>query len=158
MLSDHWLSRYRLLETLTKCDGNGNGNRNGNGNGNAYDRGGYNSSFALCAVELKTGVHYFLTFALKHRLWVLVRIASLSKNKKIIIFFSKKFHFYCREKSLYIAWTCFCNVRWQPFQDVLPAINIQAVDIISSGFISFLIFCHNYDCNFVVSAVNFVTL
>ena len=31
-----------------------NGNGNGNGNGNAYDRGDYNSSFALRAVELKT--------------------------------------------------------------------------------------------------------
>ena len=49
MLSDNWLSRYRLLEKFTKCDGNGNGN----GNGNAYDRGDYNSSFALRAVELK---------------------------------------------------------------------------------------------------------
>ena len=40
------------------------------------------------------GIHYFLIFALKHRLWVLVRTASvptiyvLSKNKKNI----KKFH------------------------------------------------------------------
>ena len=50
MLSDNWLSRYRLLENLKKCDGNGNGN----GNGNAYDRGDYNSSFALRAVELKS--------------------------------------------------------------------------------------------------------
>ena len=33
------------LKTLTKW--------NGNGNGNAYDRGDYNSSFALRAVELK---------------------------------------------------------------------------------------------------------
>ena len=31
-------------------------NGNGNGNGNAYDRGDYNSSFALRAVELKTKV------------------------------------------------------------------------------------------------------
>ena len=29
------------------------GTGNGNGNGNAYDRGDYNSSFALRAVELK---------------------------------------------------------------------------------------------------------
>ena len=34
-----------LLKTLTKCDRNGNWN--------AYDRGDYNSSFALSAVELK---------------------------------------------------------------------------------------------------------
>ena len=43
MLSDECLPRYRLLKkTLTKW------------NGNAYDRGDYNSSFALSAVELKT--------------------------------------------------------------------------------------------------------
>ena len=46
MLSDEWLPRYRLLENFTA-------KWNGNGNGNAYDRGDYNSSFALCAVELK---------------------------------------------------------------------------------------------------------
>ena len=55
MLSDEWLPRYRLLENFTiKWNGNGNGNAHGNGNGNAYDRGDYNSSFALRAVELKT--------------------------------------------------------------------------------------------------------
>ena len=54
MLSDEWLPRYRLLENFTaKWNGNGNGNGNENGNGNAYDRGDYNSSFALRAVELK---------------------------------------------------------------------------------------------------------
>ena len=53
MLSDEWLPRYRLLENFTaKWNGNGNGNRNGNGN--VYDRGDYNSSFALRAVELKS--------------------------------------------------------------------------------------------------------
>ena len=51
MLSDEWLPRYRLLENFT-AKWNGNGNENGNGN--AYDRGDYNSSFALRAVELKT--------------------------------------------------------------------------------------------------------
>ena len=51
MLSDEWLPRYRLLENFTA---KWNGNGNGNGNGNAYDRGDYNSSFALRAVELKT--------------------------------------------------------------------------------------------------------
>ena len=34
-------------KTLTKCDGNGKENAN------TYDCGDYNSSFALCAVELK---------------------------------------------------------------------------------------------------------
>ena len=48
MLSDEWLPRYRLLENFT-AKWNGNGNENGN----AYDRGDYNSSFALRAVELK---------------------------------------------------------------------------------------------------------
>ena len=47
MLSDEWLPRYRLLENF-------NIKWNGNGNGNAYDRGDYNSSFALRAVELKS--------------------------------------------------------------------------------------------------------
>ena len=46
MLSDEWLPRYRLLENFTA---------KWNGNGNAYDRGDYNSSFALRAVELKIG-------------------------------------------------------------------------------------------------------
>ena len=50
MLSDEWLPRYRLLENFTA-----KWNGNGNGNGNAYDRGDYNSSFALRAVELKNG-------------------------------------------------------------------------------------------------------
>ena len=53
MLSDEWLPRYRLLENFT-AKWNGNGIGNGNGNGNAYNRGDYNSSFALRAVELKT--------------------------------------------------------------------------------------------------------
>ena len=45
-------------KTLTKW--NGNGNENGNGNGN--DRGDYNSSFALRAVELKmVGLYIFHT-------------------------------------------------------------------------------------------------
>ena len=47
MLSDEWLQRYRLLENFTA---------KWNGNGNAYDRGDYNSSFALRAVELKIGL------------------------------------------------------------------------------------------------------
>ena len=51
MLSDEWLPRYRLLENFN-IKWNGNGNTHGNGN--AYDRGDYNSSFALRAVELKT--------------------------------------------------------------------------------------------------------
>ena len=51
MLSDEWLQRYRLLENFTA-----KWNGNGNGNGNAYDRGDYNSSFALRAVELKNDV------------------------------------------------------------------------------------------------------
>ena len=49
MLSDEWLQRYRLLENFTA-----KWNGKGSGNGNAYDRGDYNSSFALRAVELKS--------------------------------------------------------------------------------------------------------
>ena len=55
MLSNEWLPRYRLLENFN-IKWNGNGNAHGNGNGNAYDRGDYNSSFALRAVELKSNV------------------------------------------------------------------------------------------------------
>ena len=53
MFSDEWLPRYRLLENFN-MKWNGNGNGNAHGNGNAYDRGDYNSSFALRAVELKS--------------------------------------------------------------------------------------------------------
>ena len=66
MLSDEWLPRYRLLENFNiKWNGNGNGNAhgNGNGNGNAYDRGDYNSSFALRAVELKMHFAYAINNA-----------------------------------------------------------------------------------------------
>ena len=49
MLSDEWLPRYRLLENF-----NIKWNGNAHGNGNGYDRGDYNSSFALRAVELKS--------------------------------------------------------------------------------------------------------
>ena len=45
MLSDEWLPRYRLLENFNKVEREREGN--------AYDRGDYNSSFALRAVELK---------------------------------------------------------------------------------------------------------
>ena len=45
MLSDEWLSRY----LLTQCKWNRKAR-----NGNTYNCGDYNSSFALCAVELKT--------------------------------------------------------------------------------------------------------
>ena len=66
MLSDEWLQRYRLLENFTA---------KWNGNGNAYDRGDYNSSFALRAVELKRGNTVFqiitLSVAMKTsgRIW-----------------------------------------------------------------------------------------
>ena len=52
MLYDEWLPRYRLLKNFN-MKWNGNGNGNAHGNGNVYDRGDYNSSFALRAVELK---------------------------------------------------------------------------------------------------------
>ena len=63
MLSDEWLPRYRLLENFN-IKWNGNANGNAHGNGNAYDRGDYNSSFALRAVELKTtGIKSLETFS-----------------------------------------------------------------------------------------------
>ena len=60
------------------------------------------------------GIHYFLIFALKHRLWVLVRTASftiyvLRKNVKIVKKSTENCHFYSCEKSLYGARACFRN-------------------------------------------------
>ena len=54
MLSDNWLSRYRLLENLRKFDGNAN----------AYDHGDYNSSFALPAVKLINGLQILMNLNL----------------------------------------------------------------------------------------------
>ena len=61
MLSDEWLQRYRLLENFTA---------KWNGNGNAYDRGDYNSSFALRAVELKTKRPNLKVFCQKHAIGI----------------------------------------------------------------------------------------
>ena len=48
-----------------------------------------------------TGVYIFLIFALKHRLWVLIRTASFHNQcfraKKIKIFSYENYHFYSRE-------------------------------------------------------------
>ena len=60
MLSDEWLPRYRLLENFTA-----KWNGNGNGNGNAYDRGDYNSSFALRAVELKNSHKFYMNITVQ---------------------------------------------------------------------------------------------
>ena len=78
-------------------------------------------------IEVYTGIHFFLIFALKHRLWVLVRtrvptVYVWSKNKKnITIFHLKFFIFLAVKKSLYIAWVCFRNV----FRDEMNAITVH---------------------------------
>ena len=71
-----------------------------------------------------TGVYIIcFIFALKHRLWVLVRTASvinvLSKNKKNIIFkfSSENYDFYSREILLYIAWACLRNDMRKIYQN-----------------------------------------
>ena len=75
----------------------------------------------FCIVKLGCkGVYIFLIFALKQRLWVFVRSASvrwfsrvptiyvLSKNKKKTHFFSSENnHFYSREILLFITWAYF---------------------------------------------------
>ena len=71
MLSDEWLPRYRLLENFN-IKWNGNGKGNGNGNGNAYDRGDYNSSFALRAVELKMVLSQNIYFKTKKKMFTCV--------------------------------------------------------------------------------------
>ena len=77
-----------------------------------------------------TGVYIiFLIFALKHRLWVLVRTASLrrfycvptinvvSKNKKNITFCHLKITiFYSHEISQFIAWACLRNDKGVCYQ------------------------------------------
>ena len=54
-------------------------------------------------------LHYFLIFALKHILWVLVRTAICFEQKyeNIQKNSTENCHFYSREKTLYIAWACF---------------------------------------------------
>ena len=50
--------------------------------------------FYIVKLGFTGGLHYFLIFALKHMLWVLVRTASiyvLSKNMKIVKTFQLKF-------------------------------------------------------------------
>ena len=52
MLSDNWLSRYRLLENFNKVEREQERER--------VRRGDYNSSFALRAVELKMTVTLYI--------------------------------------------------------------------------------------------------
>ena len=66
-----------------------------------------------------TGVNIFFIFALKHILWVLNEAVLTCTHN---IFFKQKCensqrnstencYFYSCEKTLYIAWACFCNVE-----------------------------------------------
>ena len=67
-------------------------------------------------------MHNFLIFALKHRLWVLVRTMEAVLTCTHNLCFEQKyennkrnsteiFHFYSHEKLLYFAGGCFCNVK-----------------------------------------------
>ena len=76
------------------------------------------------------GIHYFLIFALKHGLWVLVSEAVLTFTHNLC--FEQKYEnskkkispensdFYSREKSLYVALACLRNVLF-----VFFAISVQ---------------------------------
>ena len=71
-----------------------------------------------------TGVYIFFILALKHRLWVLVRTASvtiyvLRKNKKYHNFSSKNYHLWKFKKYLHDAWVCLRN-------DALPEVATVA--------------------------------
>ena len=103
------------------------------------------------------GVFIFLIFALKHRLWVLVRTASprrfrrvatiyvLSKNKKKYFnISSENKHFYSREILLYIAWACLrtkCTIQ---------IVHQLCVWIPRNGHLvselSYTKFCFTHDC------------
>ena len=86
MLSDEWLPRYRLLENFTA-------KWNGNGNGNAYDRGDYNSSFALRAVELKRHLKIIIFTAVKNRcmlhghVFVMDEILKVTWSRCLMLYF-----------------------------------------------------------------------
>ena len=64
-------------------------------------------------LDIKSGVcrdiPIFLTFCSKHRLWVHVRTASPSKNKKNIKTFQLKMFNFESSKSPFIAQVCFRN-------------------------------------------------
>ena len=85
MLSGEWLSRYRLLENFNKVERERNGNENGNGN--AYDRGDYNSSFALRAVELKTHTCIYIKISFHFSMFcVYVALVLAYHNPKVNYF------------------------------------------------------------------------
>ena len=72
--------------------------------------------FYIVNVGAYRGIHYFLTFALKHILWVLVRTCTHNICFELKYENSKKksaenCHFYSREKSPYFTLVCFRNVQ-----------------------------------------------
>ena len=90
MLSDEWLPRYRLLENF-----NIKGNGNAHGNGNAYDSGDYISSFALRAVELKSGNTVFQIISLSvametsGRIWPNFKLIQAFMHVLIVCMYEK---------------------------------------------------------------------
>ena len=84
------------------------------------------------------GIHFFLIFALKHRLWVLVRTASThnlcfeQKYETIQKISTENFHLYCPEKALYVAWACFHNDKDKTvinFAEVIISVFFQLITI-----------------------------
>ena len=47
--------------------------------GNPEDRFSHNEAQIKSTIDMNKGVHYFLFFALKHKLWVPVRTASMGR-------------------------------------------------------------------------------
>ena len=94
-------------------------------------------------------IYYFLIFALKHTLLVLVKTASLSTNN---LCFDQKYensqknstencYFYSRENSLYVAWVCFRNVNKKTIISAFSVINVaKANSLISCPFTAHLIY------------------
>ena len=67
-------------------------------------------------VYMGMGIPIFLTFAPKHKLWVLVRTASARRSEReptiyVCMFLLKPFQLLQLRKNLYITWACFRNVR-----------------------------------------------
>ena len=72
--------------------------------------------FYIVKLGVYMDVHFFLIFAPKHRLWVLVRTASARRSEReptiyVVVFSIEHFQLLQFKNNLYITWACFRNVR-----------------------------------------------
>ena len=76
------------------------------------------------------GIHFFLIFALKHRMWVQImgthNLCFEQKEEKYQIFSIEIYHFYSRKILQYIVWAC-CRNAGQVLQCYL--LSLQQLDV-----------------------------